>query len=122
MTAVGTSSCKSPSRLEPMSVVSKVTPVTLPPGWFKLATRPSLTGSSAEATMGMRALAALAASAGADPPGRNDDGDRAPDQISRQGRQPIGFVPRPSGIRSRRSGPRRSPLPSDLGGKQSKNA
>ena len=42
----------------------KLTPVTLPPGRLRLATRPSLTGSSpTPKTIGIVAVAALAASA-----------------------------------------------------------
>ena len=44
--AFGTSSCRSPSRLATSSWTKKLMPVALPPGRLKLATRPSLTGSS----------------------------------------------------------------------------
>jgi putative tryptophan/tyrosine transport system substrate-binding protein len=52
------------SRFAPTSPVKKFTPVTLPPGRFRLATRPSLTGSPPAAkTIGTDVVAALAASA-----------------------------------------------------------
>ena len=44
--AAGTSSRSSPSRFAANSVLKKLTPVRLPPGRARLATRPSLTGSS----------------------------------------------------------------------------
>jgi hypothetical protein len=43
--AVGTSSCSTSSRFVATSSFNWVTPVTLPPGRFRLATRPSRTGS-----------------------------------------------------------------------------
>src|SRR6516164_9380253 len=47
----------------------KFTPVTLPPGRLRLATRPALTGSAVTAnTIGMAVVAALAARAVASPP------------------------------------------------------
>src|SRR6516162_2357725 len=46
-TAPGCNSCNNPSCFAPSSAVTKVTPVTLPPGRLRLATRPSLTGSPA---------------------------------------------------------------------------
>ena len=49
--------------------VRKLTPVRLPPGRARLATRPSLTGSSATTkTMGIVVVAALAANAAGGPP------------------------------------------------------
>src|SRR5262245_52136429 len=44
--APGRNSCKSPSCFAPSSVEMKLTPVTLPPGRLRRATRPSLTGSA----------------------------------------------------------------------------
>jgi len=38
---VGTSSCRRPSRFEVILLEKKLTPVTLPPGRFRLATTPS---------------------------------------------------------------------------------
>jgi hypothetical protein len=50
------------SRLETTSALKKLKPVALPPGRARLATRPSLTGSSATPnTIGIVAVAALAA-------------------------------------------------------------
>src|SRR6516225_4933534 len=67
-TALGTSSCRSSSRLATTSRSKKLTPVALPPGRARLATRPSLTGSSpALKTIGIVAVAALAASAATTP-------------------------------------------------------
>src|SRR5450432_3006937 len=63
-TALGIRSCRSPSRFATTSLVKKLMPVALPPGRERLATRPSLTGSSPTAkTIGIVAVAALAASA-----------------------------------------------------------
>ena len=62
--APGTNSRNSPSRLAARSAAKKLTPVRLPPGRAKLATRPSLTGSLPVAkTMGIVVVAALAARA-----------------------------------------------------------
>jgi len=59
----GMSSSSSSSRFEAVSTTSMVTPVTLPPGRFRLATRPSWTGLAAVVnTIGMVAVAAFAAS------------------------------------------------------------
>ena len=63
-TALGTRSCRSPSRFATTSAVKKLMPVALPPGRARLAIRPSLTGSSpAPKAIGMVVVAAL-------PPGR----------------------------------------------------
>ena len=62
--ALGTSWRSSSSRFVPSSLVMKITPVKLPPGRLRLATRPSRTGSLPVAnTTGMVVAAALAASA-----------------------------------------------------------
>src|SRR6516164_2139237 len=45
-TALGSNSCSSASRFAPNSVAKKLMPVRFPPGRARLATRPSLTGSS----------------------------------------------------------------------------
>ena len=45
--AAGTSSCSNSSRFAASSVVKMLTPVMLPPGRFRLATSPALTGSVA---------------------------------------------------------------------------
>ena len=62
--AVGTSSCSSSSRFGAISSFNWVTPVMLPPGRLRLATRPSLIGSPPVSKMiGMVVVAAFAASA-----------------------------------------------------------
>ena len=97
------------------STLKKFTPVTLPPGRLRLATRPDLTGSAPTAkTIGIVAVAALAASAAALPSG-DDHGDLPANQIGRQRRQADRFDCPPSDIRSRRSGLRQSRLPSGPG-------
>ena len=64
-------------------------PVALPPGRARLATRPSWTGSSpTPKTIGIVAVAALAASAGR-VAGRGDHGHLSADQIGHQCRQAI---------------------------------
>ena len=66
--ALGTNSPKSPRRFGINSEDNRVAPVTLPPGRLRLATRPSLTGSAPVwNTIGIVAVAAFAASAGAEP-------------------------------------------------------
>ena len=90
--APGTSSRRSSSRFAANSAVRKLTPVRLPPGRARLATRPSLTGSSPTTkTMGIVVVAALAANAagGSD---RDDHGDLPANQFGRQRRQPIGLT------------------------------
>src|SRR5262249_24880308 len=60
--AFGTNSWSSPSCLATRSTVVKVTPVTLPPGRLRLATKPVLTGSlPVTNTIGIVMLAAFAA-------------------------------------------------------------
>ena len=69
MVAVGTSSCSNSSRFGPSSTPNEVTPVRFPPGRFKLATRPASTGSApVRKTIGIVAVAVLAASAAVFPP------------------------------------------------------
>jgi hypothetical protein len=66
---LGTSSCKSSSYLGPNSLANQLTPVTFPPGRLRLVTRPTLTGSAPLVkTMGIVAVAALAANAELLPP------------------------------------------------------
>src|SRR5262249_47826471 len=61
-TALGTKSCRSRGRFAASPALKKLIPVTLPPGRARLATRPSLTGSSPmPKTIGVVAVAALAA-------------------------------------------------------------
>ncbi len=60
--ALGTNCRSSSSRFVPNTPDRKLTPVTLPPGRFMLATRPDLTGSPPPAnTIGVVAVTALAA-------------------------------------------------------------
>src|SRR5262245_65621189 len=60
-TAPGCNSCNNPSCFAPSSAETNVTPVTLPPGRLRLATRPSLTGSLLPVeTIGIGVVAALA--------------------------------------------------------------
>src|SRR5262245_16091084 len=62
--APGRNSRKNPSCFAPSSTEMKLTPVTLPPGRLRFATRPSLTGSPPTTkTMGTVVVAALAARA-----------------------------------------------------------
>ena len=66
--AVGTTSRSNPNRFAPSTLTRKFTPVTLPPGRLRLATKPILTGSPPQTKRtGIVAVAALAAS-GAGPP------------------------------------------------------
>ena len=59
---LGISSCNIPSRLAIRSVTVKTTPVRLPPGLLRLATRPVLTGSKPVVkTVGIVPIVALAA-------------------------------------------------------------
>ena len=77
-------------------LVKKLTPVTLPPGRLRLATRPSLTGSPPLVkTIGIVAVAALAAKADGTPLA-TDHGHLAADQLGRQRRQPIVLTFRPA--------------------------
>jgi hypothetical protein len=67
--ALGTSSLINSIRLGASRLARMVTPVTLPPGRLRLATRPIFTGSvPAVNTIGIVVVAALAASAEAVPP------------------------------------------------------
>src|SRR5262245_54712872 len=64
-TALGTKSCRSRNRFAVSSALIKLIPVALAPGRAKLATIPSLTGSEpTPKTIGIVAVAALAASVG----------------------------------------------------------
>ena len=62
MTSVaGASSCNSSNRFGPSSAFNVTTPVALPPGRLRLATRPDLTGSPPPLnTMGIVAVDACA--------------------------------------------------------------
>jgi hypothetical protein len=60
--AVGTTSCSNSNIFGTISTFRKVTPVRLPPGRFRLATRPICTGSAMVVkTIGMVVVAAFAA-------------------------------------------------------------
>src|SRR5262249_53664027 len=66
---IGPSSCSNPSRFASGTVVKRLTPVALPPGRLRLATKPILTGSPPTVnTIGIVEVAALAASAEGSPP------------------------------------------------------
>src|SRR5262245_17186935 len=65
---LGTNSQSNSNRFAASAVTRKDTPVTLPPGRLRLETRPSSTGSAPVAnTIGIVAVAALAASAAGGP-------------------------------------------------------
>src|SRR5262245_21966568 len=75
----------------------KLTPVTLPPGRFMLATRPNFTGSAPIAnTIGMLEVAALAASAAAVAPPVAITANPPGDQVGRERRQPVELIVRPA--------------------------
>src|SRR5215831_7649358 len=89
----GTRSRNSPRRFGSISVVSKVTPVALPPGWLTLWTKPALTGSPPNPnTIGMVAVARLAASAA----GGRQHAHSAAHEIGRHCRQKIVLAARPA--------------------------
>ena len=104
----GNSSRRSSSRFAANSPLKKLIPVTLPPGRARLATRPSLTGSSPTLkTIGIVVVAALAAKRG-----KRYSRRRSRRPVGEPGRPPAPaddrIEPPPSGIRSPRSRPRRS--------------
>ena len=108
--AVGISSCRSPSRFAASSRPKLVAPVTLPPGRLRLATSPSATGSPpVKMTIGIVAEARCAASAAGVRTRRGNHAHLTANQIGGQDRQAIVLSLAPTGIRSRRSGPRQSP-------------
>ena len=74
---LGTTSCNSSTSFGDTSTLIRLTPVRLPPGRLRLSTRPRLTGSlGVEKTIGMVAVAALAASAAGVVPATITDGCR----------------------------------------------
>ena len=90
--AAGTSSRRSSSRFAANSLEKKLIPVRLPPGRARLATRPSLTGSSPTLkTMGIVVVAALAAKRRSELR-RDDHGDLSANQFGRQRRQSIDLI------------------------------
>ena len=94
--ACGTSSDSSSSRLGISSAVSMLTPVRLPPGRARLATRPAPTGSPPPMkTIGIVEVALFAASAAAVPP-CHDHVDLAADEVGGQCGQPIIVALRPA--------------------------
>ena len=100
------SSCSSSSRFGPSSSIKELTPVTLPPGRLRLATRPISTGSPPiEKDDRNRCGRRLGSSAAAVPAPRS----RRPARPSRPPAPAADRIdPPPSGIRSPRFGPRRS--------------
>src|SRR5580658_7156681 len=94
MVAAGISSFSSSSRFGPVSTLKKLTPVRLPPGRLKLATRPGRTGSlPVKKTMGIVVVAAFAANLGAR---HGNHGHLEANQIGRQGWQSIVVALRPA--------------------------
>src|SRR5262245_43623737 len=90
--AAGTSSRRSSSRFATNSALRKLIPVRLPPGRARLATKPTLTGSSLMAkTIGIVVVTALAAKTAAGPP-RAAYCDLPANQVGRQFRQPIDLM------------------------------
>ena len=101
------------SRFAPNTPPKKLTPVTLPPGRLRLATRPFLTGSPPlPNTIGIVVVAALAPEPHCC---RRRSRPLASQSIQRPERVTDRYDRPPTGIRSRRSGRRRSPLPSGPG-------
>ncbi len=94
--AWGTSSESSSSRLGISSTARMLTPVRLPPGRARLATRPAPTGSAPMTkTIGIVEVALFAASAEGDA-ARRDHVDLAADEIGGQCGQPIIVALRPA--------------------------
>ena len=73
--AVGTSSRRSSNRFPSNSLVKKLIPVRLPPGWARLATRPRLTGSSTAGCL-RHAVGEIGCANGLVPPDRSEKGRR----------------------------------------------
>ena len=114
---------RAPAALPITSAIKKLIPVALPPGRARLATSPSLTGSSATAkTIGIVVGRRLGGERRSGAPGRGDHGDLAADQIGRQRRQPVEPALRPSDIRSPRSAPRHNRFRPSPGGTRSDGA
>ena len=120
--AWGTSSDSSSSRLGVSSTVMMLTPVRLPPGRARLATRPTSTGSPTPMkTIGIVEVALFAASAAG-----AADSSRSRRPCGRRDRRPMRAAdhsgPPPSGIRSPRFVPRRSRFRSVPGGTRPQTA
>ena len=91
--AAGTSSRRSSSRFAANSPSKKLMPVRLPPGRARLATRPSLTGSSRDhEDDGDRRGRRLGRERRRGTSGRGDHGDLPANQIGRQRRQSIQLI------------------------------
>jgi hypothetical protein len=89
--ALGTSSRSNSNRFAARVVTRKDTPVILPPGRLRLETRPSSTGSAPVAnTIGMLAVAALAATASAGPNVRMTATESATSAAANAGSPPRG--------------------------------
>src|SRR5262249_41482221 len=108
-TALGTSSWSSPSRLVATSWPKKLMPVALPPGRARLATRPSLTGSSpTPKTIGIVVVAVLAASEAGLLPGVAITATRTADKVGHERRQAVRIGRPASGTPPPHFDPRRS--------------
>src|SRR5262245_56050009 len=90
---VGTSSCNNSSRFGATSVFKWVTPVTLPPGRLKLATRSSWTGLAANSTTNRNGRRRCPCRKRCRSRGRGYHGHLTMNQISRQCGQPFVFIP-----------------------------
>src|SRR4029453_1109938 len=97
MAARGTNSWSSPSRFVSKAGDIVFTPVMLPPGRLKLATRPDLMGSSPTLkTMGMVDVAAFAACAEMVPPVAAITATWLPNQVGCKGLKFLVVAPRPA--------------------------
>ena len=108
---LGSSSCSNSSLLRTeLDNIERCTPVTLPPGRFRLATKPSLHRIARDHEHdGNGRGCRLGGQRRCESPCATMTADLPADQLGRQRRQSIVMALRPSGTRSRRSGPRRSP-------------
>ena len=95
MRAVGNSSCSTCNSFGANPAFNWVTPVTLPPGRLRLATRPSWTGSEPSSkTMGMAVVAACRQCGRSS--GRGNHGHLTMNQIGHHRRQSIILALRPA--------------------------
>jgi hypothetical protein len=95
-TALGTNSCSNFSRLALISWAKKLMPVALPPGQARLATRPSLTGSSpTPKTIGDRRGRSFGRLCGIVACGRSNNGYAAADKVGHERRQAIELALQP---------------------------
>src|SRR5262245_34055983 len=86
--ALGTTSRKICSRFDASALVSKLTPVQLPPGRFKLATKPSLTGSPPEDNRNYGS-SCFRCESGRAAAGRDQDGETSAGKFGGHRGQPI---------------------------------